>query len=210
MPAEPAPPTDDSQPPEPGRLVILSGPSGVGKSTLVRKLLDRVGEGLRLSVSATTRDPRPGETDGKDYHFLTHEEFASRKERGEFLECIEVFGRGHWYGTLIAEVTPSLRAGVWVLLEIDVDGAQRVLAQRPEALTLFVMPADSLEEAERVLETRLRARGTEDEASLRRRLEVARREMERAGQYQHTIVNDGLDAAVDEIHALLHNEGLCA
>ena len=190
--------------------MILSGPSGVGKSTLVRELLQRVGDKLRLSVSATTRPPRPGEVDGKDYFFLSQEEFQQRRQAEDFLECVEVFGRGHWYGTLISEVTPSLEAGIWVLLEIDVDGAQRVMAKRPDALTLFVMPAADLGEAQRVLEERLRARGTEDEQSLRRRLEVARREMERTSLYRHVVVNDGLEAAVDKIHTLLLEEGLSA
>ena len=201
--------SSESQPTS-GKLVILSGPSGVGKSTLVRKLLLRTGDRLRLSVSATTRDPRPGETDGKDYYFLSKEEFSSRRDQGQFLECIEVFGRGHWYGTLESEVLPSLKSGVWVLLEIDVDGAQRVLEKQPEAVTLFVMPAADLTEAQKVLEQRLRARGTENDESLRRRLEVATREMERAPSYQHTVVNEGLDTAVDEIHNVLIQEGLRA
>ena len=105
-----------------GKLVILSGPSGAGKSTVVRELLATCPLPLELSVSATTRLPRAGERDGVDYHFLSREEFALRRERGEFLECKEVFGRGDWYGTLAAPVTAGLRAGKWVLLEIDVEG----------------------------------------------------------------------------------------
>ena len=111
---------------EQGKLVVVSGPSGVGKSTVVRKVLQHFGGRLRLSVSATTRQPRPGEADGVDYHFLTDEEFARRREQGDFVECIEVFGRGHWYGTLWNEVRPFLEAGKWVLLEVDVDGAENV------------------------------------------------------------------------------------
>lgn len=190
-----------------GKLVILSGPSGVGKSTLVRKLLNRVGNGIKLSVSATTREPRPGEVNGRDYHFMSHEEFQSRRKEGDFLECIEVFGRGHWYGTLHKEVKPSLLEGIWVLLEIDVDGAERALESYPEAVSLFVMPAKDPDEAQQVLRERLEARGTEDPESLARRLEVARREIDRRDRYQYIIVNDGLDEAVITIHNTLIKEG---
>lgn len=193
--------------PNSGRLVILSGPSGVGKSTLVRKLLNRVGDKLQLSVSATTRQPRPGEENDQDYHFLTQSEFQSRREKGDFLECIEVFGRGHWYGTLLSEVKPSLEARIWVLLEIDVDGAERALKSYPRAVSLFVMPAEDPEEAQQVLKERLEVRGTEDAESIAIRLEVARREITRRDQYQHIIVNEGLDNAVDAIHMALKKEG---
>jgi guanylate kinase len=140
---------------KPGKLVVISGPSGVGKSTVVREVLQRLGPAIRLSVSATTRPPRPGERDGVDYYFLTDAEFRRRRDEGEFLECIEVFGRGHWYGTLWSEVRSSLSQGKWVILEIDVDGAGEVLRQFPEAVTIFIRP-ESVEELER----RLRSRGT--------------------------------------------------
>src|SRR5687767_7450301 len=106
-----------------GKLAIISGPSGAGKSTVVKQLLATCPLPLELSVSATTRDPRPGEQAGIDYHFLTREEFARRRAAGEFLECKEVFGRGDWYGTLHNVVTAGLAAGKWVILEIDVEGA---------------------------------------------------------------------------------------
>lgn len=187
----------------PGRLVVVSGPSGVGKSTVVRRLLERVGDALRLSVSATTRPARPGETDGRDYYFLTAEEFARRRAAGEFLECVEVFGRGHWYGTLWSEVSSSLDRGQWVLLEIDVDGAARVVEQYADAITLFLRP-DSLEELER----RLRLRGTESEEAVQRRLSVARRELQLADRYSYQVINVTVDEAVDQICQILRDQGL--
>jgi guanylate kinase len=186
-----------------GRLVVISGPSGVGKSTVVRALMERLADRVHLSTSATTRPSRAGEQDGIEYHFLTDAEFARRREQGQFLECIEVFGRGHWYGTLWSEVRPSLKAGKWVILEIDVEGAQRVLRQFPEAITLFIRP-DSLKELER----RLRNRGTETEEAIERRLAVARRELELKSQYDHILVNITVDETVNDICNTLKSRGL--
>ena len=188
---------------EPGKLVVVSGPSGVGKSTIVTEVLSRFAGRLRLSVSATTRPPRPGEKEGIHYHFLTDEQFSERRQQGEFLETIEVFGRGHWYGTLWSEVRPFLAAGKWVLLEIDVDGAENVLRQFEEPVSIFIRP-DSFEELER----RLRSRGTENEESIERRLSVARRELELADRYQHKIVNETVAQAVEDICKILQEEGL--
>ncbi|MDX1947567.1 MAG: guanylate kinase [Pirellulaceae bacterium] len=181
------------------RLIIISGPSGAGKSTVVRQLLADCPLPLALSVSATTRSPRPGEVDGVNYFFLTREEFARRRQAGEFLECQEVFSRGDWYGTLQSQVAAGLAAGKWVILEIDVDGALDVIAKRPDALTIFIH-SGSLEE----LEARLRKRNTETPESLQRRLEVARRELSFQSRYQHQVINRDVQQAVRDICDLLH------
>jgi guanylate kinase len=186
----------------PGKLVVFSGPSGAGKTTVLDRLFERVPVPLVRSVSATTRGPRRGEIDGVDYHFLTPEEFDRRRRNGEFLECFEVFGSGRWYGTLLEEVTPALDAGKWVVLEIDVKGALAVLEQFPEAITIFIGPG-SLEELER----RLRGRGTESEESIQRRLQQARDELAVADRYRHYVVNDDLDRAAEEIRNILIQAG---
>src|SRR5882757_289553 len=186
-----------------GNLIVLSGPSGVGKSTVLRSLVSRFPDRLRLSISATTRKPRPGERDGYDYYFLTPEEFSTRRQAGEFLESCEVFGRGHWYGTLLSEVTPSPGDQKWVVLDIDVDGAEKVRGQFPDAPTIFLRPSSDQE-----LERRLRARGTESEEAIQRRLEVARRELARADQYKFQVVNDTVERAVDQISEILTKLGI--
>jgi guanylate kinase len=190
-----------------GKLAIISGPSGAGKSTVVKELMVSCPLPLELSISATTRPPRPGEQDGVDYHFLSREEFARRRLAGEFLECKEVFGRGDWYGTLRAAVTAGLQAGKWVILEIDVEGAMSVLAQNPEVTTIFLHPG-GLDELER----RLRARGTDSEESIRRRLEVASRELTFRPRYRHEVINRTVPDAVREICGILQSygaSGLC-
>ncbi len=187
-----------------GKLVVISGPSGAGKSTLVERLMATLGDRVRLSISATTRPPRPGEQADRDYHFLAPEEFARRRQAGEFLECAEVYP-GLWYGTLRSEVTPFLEAGKSVVLEIDVQGAQSVLQQYPQAVTIFVRPA-SLEELER----RLRGRGTESAVDVQRRLETARRELDAADMYRYQVVNQTgqLEAAVAQLRGILAAEGI--
>jgi len=184
-------------------LVIISGPSGSGKSTILSELVERFDGRLRLAVSATTRPARPGEQNGVHYHFLSPDEFESRRQQGDFLECFEVFGRGHWYGTLHDEVRPSLEAGVWVILEVDVQGAAAALTEYSDAVTIFVRPS-SLEE----LEHRLRGRKTETEQAIRRRLDVAQQELDQAQRYQHVVVNDTLPRAVEEISNILTERGL--
>ena len=180
------------------RLIIISGPSGVGKTTVVRKLLEDCPLPLKLSVSATTRPRRPGEVEGQNYHYLTDAEFARRRENGDFLEAIEVFGRGHWYGTLKETVTTGLNEGNWIILEIDVEGAAAVIESYPEAITIFIHPG-SLEELER----RLRGRGTEDETALRRRLEVAERELLAVDRYEFIVENQSVEQTVEDICKLL-------
>jgi len=187
-----------TSPSDEGRLIVISGPSGVGKTTVVRQLFAQCPR-LVASVSATTRPPRPDEQNGRDYHFLSSEEFDRRRQAGDFLESCEVFGRGYWYGTLKSEVTPRLAAGKWVVLEIDVQGTLAVLSQFPDAETIFIRP-ESLAELER----RLRGRGTESEAGVERRLEVARRELAFADRYRHQVVNRSVDQAVCEILDILN------
>jgi guanylate kinase len=180
-----------------GRLIIVSGPSGAGKTTVLKEVFARCPR-LVSSVSATTRAPRPGEVNGVDYYFLSPEEFAARKKRGDFLECFEVFGSGHWYGTLESEVGPRLATGNWVVLEIDVDGTLAVLAKYPDAVTIFVRP-ESIEDLER----RLRLRGTESEAAIERRLAVARRELGFVDRYRYVVRNQSVEEAVADILRIL-------
>ena len=181
-----------------GKLIIISGPSGVGKTTVLKQLFATCPLPLKPSVSATTRTLRPGEVDGQSYHFLDPADFQRRRDAGEFLECIEVFGRGHWYGTLREPVQTGMEAGKWIVLEIDVEGADEVLKHYPDAITIFVHPG-SIEELER----RLRGRGTETEDALARRLEVASRELAAADRYCHTVVNKTIDQTVNDICQLL-------
>ena len=176
------------------RLFVVSGPSGAGKGTLLSLLRKRRPD-LGLTVSATTRSPRPGETDGVSYHFLSEEEFSARLERGEFLEWAYV--HGHRYGTLRSEVDARLAAGVSVVLEIDPQGAFHVREVYPEAVLVFIEPP-SLE----ILEERLRARGTEEEAQIELRMKNALHEMELAGRYDVRVVNDELARATDELAQL--------
>lgn len=181
-----------------GKLVIISGPSGAGKSTVVSRLLATCAQPLKLSVSATTRQPRAREVHGVNYFFLDKGEFERRRAAGEFLECKEVFGCGDWYGTPKSEVTTGFAAGKWVVLEIDVQGALSVLETFPDAITIFLHPGSRQE-----LERRLRSRGTETESSIQRRLDVADSEMRFMDRYRHEVINDDIDRAVAEICKIL-------
>jgi guanylate kinase len=152
---------------------------------------------LVKSVSATTRTPRAGERDGEAYYFLSPQEFAARRERGEFLETAEVYHE-LWYGTLKSEIERARQAGGWAFLEIDVQGALNVMDLYPDAITIFLLPP-SME----ICEQRLRDRGTETEEIIQRRLQKVTHELSFASRYQHRVVNDDLDRAVNEILGLL-------
>ena len=181
-----------------GKLVIISGPSGSGKSTVVQKLLEESELPLLLSVSATTRPPRLGEENGKNYIFLSNDEFQKLRHSGEFLECKEVFGRGYWYGTLRNVVSSGLNEGKWVVLEIDVQGALAVLQDYPQAITIFVHPGSMAE-----LERRLRNRGTETQESIQRRLDVAAEELALRHHYTHEVINDQIYTTAQHLCKLL-------
>lgn len=186
---------------DPERIVVLSGPSGSGKTTLVRKLVERADVTLVKSVSATTRPPRPGEIHGDDYWFLTDAEFREKLNKNEFLEHAEVFSSGFLYGTLRSELDRAWSRNAWAFLEIDVQGALKVMQQYPIAVTIF-LKTPSPEEFER----RLRARGTESEEVIQRRLATAERELQLADRYKYVVVNDQLETAVSEICAILKAE----
>jgi guanylate kinase len=180
----------------PGRLIVLSGASGSGKSTLVARLLDQTKLPLRRSVSATTRARRPDELFGFHYYFLTREAFEEDRDLAGFLEWAEV--HGHLYGTPAGPIRQALEEGFCVILVIDVQGAMQVREKVPNALLIFVHAPDP-----DTLEGRLRARGTDDEPTIQKRLANARREIALAERYDHQIVNDDLDRAVDQLAAIL-------
>lgn len=184
-------------------LVVLSGPSGVGKGTVGRRLLEKNPREIAKAVTATTRAPRPGEFDGVHYRFMTREEFLARRERGEFIETAEVYG--NLYGTLREEVDKTLARGVTCLLEIDVQGARRIRESGVPHLSAFLEPP-SLEELER----RLRHRGTEAEDVIRRRLDTAKAELEEKSHYDRVILNDHIDAAARRLEAFLRERGAMA
>jgi guanylate kinase len=177
------------------RVFVITGPSGVGKGTLIRGLMERLPE-LELSVSATTRAPRPGEEDGADYHFLSAEEFERRIAAGDFVEHADYAGRR--YGTLRSELDRRVGAGVPVVLEIEVQGARQVREAMPEAVQVFIAPP-SLE----ALRTRLVGRGTDDQQEVERRLQVAEQELAAQSEFGHVVVNDRLEDALEELAAII-------
>ncbi len=170
----------------------------------MRRLIEECPLPLELSVSATTRPPRPGEIDGQHYWFLTPERFAELRKQREFLECKEVFGLGYWYGTLRRQVATGIQAGRWVILEIDVEGALEVMKSDLHPLTFFIHPGGMDE-----LERRLRARKTETDAQIAARLKTAEAEFQAIPYYQYPIVNDTVDRAVDEICSILNQYREC-
>ena len=182
-----------------GKLFIISGPSGVGKSTVLKALF-REHPDLYFSVSATTRAPREGEIDGVHYRFIKSEQFLQMVQENEFLEYAEYVG--NYYGTSMRVIREKLEQGIDVILEIEIQGAAKVREKMPEAVSLFLVPP-SFEELSR----RLRNRGTDSEEKIQQRLEAARREVREIEQYDYIVLNDTVDRAVEEILAILTAEG---
>ncbi len=181
-----------------GHVFVITGPSGVGKGTLIRGLLERV-PGLELSVSATTRAPRPGERDGVDYHFLSDEEFDRRVAAGDFVEHARYSGRQ--YGTLRSELERRMAAGAGVVLEIEVQGARQIRAGMPEAVQVFIAPP-SVE----ALRARLVGRGTDAPADVEARLATALEELEAEKEFEYVVVNDRLEQATEELAEIVRRE----
>ena len=178
------------------RLFVVTGPSGAGKGTLIRRLVAARPD-LAVAVSATTRPRRPGEEDGRDYHFLSGEEFQRRVDAGDFLEHVD-YVSGHRYGTLREEVDGILASGRSVILELETHGAKEVQASLPDAVTIFIEPPTFAE-----LERRLRDRATESGGEIGERLELARRQAEEAGDFDHVVTNDAVGRAVEELGAIV-------
>jgi len=177
------------------KVFVITGPSGVGKGTLIKKLLERVPD-LALSVSATTRQPREGEEHSRDYHFLTEEQFKERRDAGDFLEFASY--SGNHYGTLNSELQRCLDKGRSVVLEIEVQGATQVRAAKPDSVQIFIAPPDPA-----VLRERLRGRGTDSAEAIDKRLQVAEQELGAQDDFDFLIVNDDLDKASDELESIV-------
>ena len=181
-----------------GTLLVVSSPSGGGKGTILKELFAR-DDNLRMSVSATTRSPRPGEEHGKQYYFVTREEFESMIARGEMLEHAQFVG--NYYGTPRGPVEDWLRQGYDVVLEIEVQGGAQIKKLVPDCVSIFILPPSLT-----VLGQRLRGRGTEDEETVLKRLATAKGEIPHAAEYDYVVVNDRLEDAVDHIRAILTAE----
>lgn len=179
--------------------VVLAAPSGTGKTTLARALVDR-SEGYVFSVSATTRPPREGEVDGRDYHFVDRDAFEAMRDRGELAEWAEVHGR-HYYGTLRRELDEAAEQARHVVLDIDVQGARQIRDSVPAAVLVFVLPP-SVE----VLLERLTGRGTEPSADVARRLSTALEELRAAPEFDYVVVNDDLETCLGEIRGIVKAE----
>jgi guanylate kinase len=180
------------------RVVVITGPSGVGKGTLIRGLMERL-PNLELSISATTRPPRPAEQDGVDYHFLSREDFERRVAEGAFVEHADYAGRS--YGTLRSELDERVGSGVPVVLEIEVQGARQVRAAVPDSLQVFIAPPSPA-----ALRERLTARGTDDPAEVERRLRVAEEELAARPDFAHVVVNDQLEEALERLTEIVADE----
>jgi guanylate kinase len=179
------------------KVFVITGPSGVGKGTLIKMLRERVPD-LALSVSATTRSPREGEVDGRDYHFLTEDKFQELRDAGDFLEFATY--SGNHYGTLNSELERCLARGRSVVLEIEVQGATQVRAARPDSVQIFIAPPD-----ESALRERLGGRGTDSAEAIDRRLKTAEQELAQQDDFNHLIVNDDLDAAAAELESIVRD-----
>ncbi len=191
-------PSPPSARPQTGQLILLTGPSGVGKGTLLQALRRRYPD-LPVSVSTTTRAPRPGEVEGEDYYFVSRQQFQGLIEQGALLEWAEF--AGNYYGTPKAPVLEKLAAGQRVILEIELQGARQVRQTFPEALQVFVLPPSLAE-----LEHRIRQRGQDSEAAIARRLSRARVEIEAAPEFDIQIVNDHLDSALQQLEQVLFRD----
>ena len=178
-------------------VLVVTGPSGAGKGTLIRELVDRV-PGIEVTVSATTRERRVGEENGREYWFLSDADFLARTERGEFLEYVE-YVSGHRYGTLRSELERIAANGHVPLLELETEGALEVKREVPGAVTIFI--SARVEELER----RLRERATESSVEIHERIELARKQLRQAGEFDHVIENDDLERAVAELTALVRS-----
>jgi guanylate kinase len=184
--------------PSNSRVFVVTGPSGVGKGTLIARLLERVPE-LNLSISATTREPRPGEEDGREYHFLEPGDFERRVRGGKFLEHATY--SGNRYGTLRSEVERRLADGRSVVLEIEVQGARQVRDAMPESVQVFIAPPDPSH-----LRRRLEERATDSPEEITRRLETAESELRAEGEFEHVVVNDEIARAVAELEGIVRRE----
>ena len=178
-----------------GKMIVISGPSGVGKGTVLGIAMDKRSD-LRFSVSATTRAPRPSEQDGIHYYFITKEQFQERIDSGRMLEYASYVG--NFYGTPEQPVQDHLDRGEDVILEIELQGALKVKAKRPDAVTVFIAPPSMTE-----LEDRLRGRGTESEETIAKRMTTARTECAHVGEFRYVVVNDDLDKAIDDLKSII-------
>jgi guanylate kinase len=183
----------------PGRLYVVSAPSGAGKTSLVKALMEREPR-IRISVSYTTRKPRPNEIPGRDYHFVTAERFADMAAKGEFLEHARVFD--NCYGTGVREVEEALAIGEQLLLEIDWQGARQVRARLPEARSIFILPP-----SRGSLEQRLKARSTDADAVIQRRLEDAAQDLTHWAEFDYVVINDRFDRALEDLQAIVEDRG---
>ena len=191
--------TSPDSPARRGRLFVIAAPSGAGKTSLVRALMERE-PSLRFSISYTTRPQRPTETHGRDYFFVSKDEFAAMVGRGEFLEHARVFD--NFYGTALGQVEASLAGGQDLILEIDWQGAQQIRLALPECRSIFILPPSRAE-----LERRLRGRGTDAEDVIQRRLRDAATDMTHWSEFDYVVVNDDFDRALTDLHAIVQSRG---